>query len=145
MFLEEMEEGASIAEVLNLLSGIVETSGIFVRRSVPVSEDSAEEIVDQAKCVTVVSSALQEVAMNASKAETRMEMKRVKVEWPCIHTRVEDLQGAIVKSMIPILHADRQLDELLVKNVFKVQKERISLFLIANKLVIHHITCDQIQ
>ena len=52
-------------------------------------------------------------------------MKRAKVEWPCIHAGLEDLPGAIVKSMIPVLHADGQVDELLVKNVFKVQQELI--------------------
>ena len=107
IFVEETVEGAPIAEVLNLLSGSVETVGIFVRRCLPVAKDYAEEIADYAKCVTVVNSALQEVAMCASKAETRMEMKHVKVEWLRIHALVEDLRGAMVTSMIPVLHSGR--------------------------------------
>ena len=126
-FVEEMEEGAPIAEVLNLLSGFAESISIFVRRFVPVAKYYAEEIADYAKCVSVVTSALQVVAMCDSKAETRMEMKHMKVEWPCIHSPEEDLRGAIVTRMIRVLHPGRQLDELLVKNVFKLQQELIHL------------------
>ena len=99
-----MEEGARIAEVFYLFSVFVKTVGIFVRRCLPVAKDFAEEIADFAKGVTVVSSALQVVVMCVSKAETRMEMKRMKVEWPCIHARLEDLRGPIVTTMIPVLH-----------------------------------------
>ena len=45
------------------------------------------------------------------------------VELPCIYARPEGLPGAIVKSMIPVLHPDGQVDELLVKNVFRVEQE----------------------
>ena len=122
-----MEEGAPIAEVVNLFSGFVQTVSIFVRRCVPVAKDYAEEIADYAKCVTIVCSALQEVAMCVSKAETKIEMKSVKVVWPCIHARVLNLRGAMVTRMIPVLHPGGQLDELLVKNLFKVQQELIYL------------------
>ena len=54
-------------------------------------------------------------------------MKHVKVEWPRIHARVEDLREAIVASMILVLDPAGQLDELLLKKVFKVQKELIYL------------------
>ena len=83
-----------------------------------------EEVADFAECVTVVSSALQVVVVVvcASLAETRMEMKPAEVEWPRIYTTVEDLRGAILERMIPILHPDGQVNELLVKNVFEVQQ-----------------------
>ena len=51
-----------------------------------------------------------------------MGMKRAESEWPRINAIVEDLRGAIVESIIPILHPDGQVDELLVKNVFEVQQ-----------------------
>ena len=44
----------------------------------------------------------------------------VLVEWRHIYARLEDLQRAILKSMIPVLHPDGQVDELLMKNVFRV-------------------------
>ena len=117
-----MEEGALIAEGLNLLSEFVETIGIFVRRCVPLAKDYANEIADYAKCVTFVSSDLQVVTC-VSKAETRMEMMHVNVGWPCLDARLEDLRGAIVTSMISVLDPAGKLDELLVKNVFKVQQK----------------------
>lgn len=58
--------------------------------------------------------------MCASLAGTGKPMKRVKVKWACIHVRLEDLAGAIVESMIPVLHLDGQVYELLPKNVFRV-------------------------
>ena len=64
-----------------------------MRRCVPVAKDFAEEVADFAKCIPIVSSALQVVVMCASKAETGMQMKRVKVEWPPTYARIEDLPG----------------------------------------------------
>ena len=86
----------------------------------PVAKDVAKGVTYFAKCVPVVSSALQVVVMCASSAETGMEIRHVKVEWHFVHARLEVLPGAIVKSMIPVLHRDGQVDELLGKNVFKV-------------------------
>ena len=80
MFVAEMEGGVPIAAVLNLLSEFVETVAISVERCVRVAKDVAEEVADFAKCVTVLSSALQVVLMCASLTETGMEIKRVKVE-----------------------------------------------------------------
>ena len=54
-------------------------------------------------------------------------MKRTKVVWPYIHARAEDLRGTIVKSINPVLHSGKQLNELLVRNVFNVQQELIYL------------------
>ena len=124
-FAEAVEEAAPIAEGLNVLSGFVETVATVVKKSVPIAKDVAEEVADLAKCVTVVSSALQVVVICASLAEMGMEMKRAKGEWPCIHGTVEDLREEIVKSMIPILHPDGQVKERLVKNVFEVQQELV--------------------
>ena len=80
MFVEEMEKGVPIAEIFNLLSGFVETVATAGKRCVRVAKDVAEEVADFAKCVTVLSSALQVVLMCASFTETGMEIKRVKVE-----------------------------------------------------------------
>ena len=63
---EMMEEGAPIAEGLNFLSGFVETVAAVVKKSVPVAKDVAEGVADFAKCINVVSSALQVVAMCAT-------------------------------------------------------------------------------
>ena len=94
---------------------------------VPVATDFAEEVADFTKCVPVVNSALQVGVMCASKAETGMQMKSVKVECPPIYARLEDLPGTIVKRTIPLLYPDRQVDKLFVKNMFKVQQELIYL------------------
>ena len=83
-FVEDMEEGAPIAEVLNL-SGFVETVCIFVRWCVAVAKDYEEKIADYPKCVTGVSSAFQVVAMCVVKAETRMDMNRKMREADKIH------------------------------------------------------------
>ena len=94
----------------------------------PVAKDFAEEVADFARCVPVVNSALQVVVMCASKAETGTQMKRVKVKCPPTHARLEDIPGAIVKRMIPLLYPDRQVDKLFGKNIFKVQQELIYLY-----------------
>ena len=109
-----MEEGGPIAEVLNLLSGFVETVATVVKRCVPVAKNVAEEVADFAKCVAVESSVLQVVLICASFAEVGMEIKRAKVEWHCIYARLEYLPGAIGRSMFPVLYPDGQVDELLV-------------------------------
>ena len=111
-----------------MLSGFVETVATVVKRRLSVAKDFAEEFTDFTKCVPVVNSALQVVVMCASLTEMGMEMKCAKVAWPPIYARLEALPGAIVKSMIPVLRTDRQVDELLVKNVFKVQQEPTYLF-----------------
>ena len=49
-FVEQMEEGAPIAEVLNLLSGVVETVATAVKWRAQVAKDVAEEVGDLAKC-----------------------------------------------------------------------------------------------
>ena len=77
---EEMGQGAPIVEGLNLLSGFVETVDTVVITCLPVATDFAEEVVDFAKCVPVVNSALQVVVMCAWLAETGMEIKCAKVE-----------------------------------------------------------------
>ena len=122
-FVKEMEEGAPIAEGLNLLSGFVETVASVVKRFVPIAKDFAEDFAGFAKCIPVVNSALQLVVMCASKAETGMQMMCVKAEWPPTYARLEDLPGAIVKRMIPVLYPDRLVDKLFVKNMLKVQQE----------------------
>ena len=66
--------------------------------------------------------------MCASKAETGMQMKRVKFECPPTYARPEDLPGAIVKRMIPLLYPYRQVDKLFGKNMFKVRQELIYLY-----------------
>ena len=124
-FVETLEERASVAEGLDLLCGFVETVATVVKKSVPVAKDVAEEVADFAKCVTVVSSALQVVVICATLAEMGTEMKRGTIEWPRIRNRVGNLRGAIVKCMVPMLHPDGDVDELLVKNVFKVQQELV--------------------
>ena len=40
-----------------------------------------------------------------------------------IYARVEDPPGTKVEKLIPGLHTDGQVDELLAKNVFNVQQE----------------------
>ena len=137
-FVEAVEEGAPVAEGLNLLSGIVETASTVVKKSVPLAKDVAEEVADFAKCVTIVSSALQVVVMCASLAEMGIEMKRGTVEWPRIRARVKDLHGAIVKSMIPVLHPEGHVDELLVKNVFEVQQELVDVLADVEKEMMRH-------
>ena len=64
-----------------------------MKRCLPVAKYFAEEVVDFAKCVPVVNSALQVVVMCASLAEMEMEMemKRAKVEWPPNYARLEDI------------------------------------------------------
>ena len=103
----EMEEGVPIAEGLNLYSGFVKTFVIGGKRCVPVAKDFPKEVADFAKCVPAVNSALQVLVMCASKAETGNLVKRVKVEWPPIYSRLLDLPVAIVKIMIPVLHLNR--------------------------------------
>ena len=88
-----------------------------------VGKNFAEEVTDFAKCLTIGSLALQVVVVCASPAETGMEIKGAKVEGPAIYARLEDLLETIEKSMIPVLHPDRLLDKLLVKNVCKVQRK----------------------
>ena len=53
------------------------------------------------------------------------EMKRGIKEWPNIHARVLKFCEAIVERTTPILHPDGFVDELLVKNMFEVQKELV--------------------
>ena len=65
-FVEEMKEGAPIANDMNLLCGFVETVASVMKRCVTVGKDVAEEIANIAKCVPVVSSALQVVVTCAS-------------------------------------------------------------------------------
>ena len=64
-----------------------------MQRCVPVTKDFAEEVADFTKCVPVVNSAFQVVVMPASEAETGMQIKRVKVEWPPTYARLKDLPG----------------------------------------------------
>ena len=59
---------------------MVDTVATTVKRGKQVAKDVAEEFADFAKCVTVLSSALQVALICASLTETRMEVKRVKVE-----------------------------------------------------------------
>ena len=92
-FVEETEEGASIAEGLNLLSGFVETVATVVKMCLPVAKDFPEEVVDFAKCVPVVNPALQVVVMWASLAEMGMEMKCARVEWLPFMLEWRILQG----------------------------------------------------
>ena len=53
--------------------------------------------------------------MCASLAETGMEIRRVKDEWPPIYGPLEDLPGPILKSTIPVLHPDGKVHEVLVR------------------------------
>ena len=121
-FVEGVKKIVPIAIAVKVLSGFVETVGTVVKKNVPIVEDVVEEVADFAECVTVVSSALQLVVVCASLVETGMEMKRAESEWPRTNATVEDLSGAIVESMIPILHPDGQVNELLVKNCSKCNK-----------------------
>ena len=123
IFVDTMEKGAAIAEGVNFLCGYVETVATVVKKSVPVAKDVAEEVADFAKCVSIVGSAVQVVVMCATLAEMGMEMKRGKVEWPRIRSRVKHLHGVVLECMSHVLHPDGDVDELLVKNVFKVQQE----------------------
>ena len=61
--------------------------------------------------------------IRASLAEMAREIKRVKVEWPPLYARLEDLPGDKVERMIPVLHLDGQVDELFVKNLQGVPKK----------------------
>ena len=61
--------------------------------------------------------------MCASLVEVEMEMKRAKIELPPIYARLEDIPEAKVESIIPVIHLDGQVDELLVNNVFRVQQD----------------------
>lgn len=61
--------------------------------------------------------------MCPSKAETGMEIRHAKVEWSWIYARLENLLETVVAIMIPVFHSDGQVDELLGKSVFKVQRE----------------------
>ena len=123
-----MEESAPISEVLSLVSGFVETVDIFVRRYVRVGCEGLRRrdrrLCQMGYCCKLSFAGGGDVCLVT---ETRMEMKRVNVELPCIHARVNDIRGAIVTSLIQELHPGGQLDELLVKNVFKVQQELIYL------------------
>ena len=91
---------------MNLLCKFVETVDSVIKRCVPVAKDVAKEIAEFAKCVPGVSSGLQVMVMCALYLYSTGESSRV-----------------IVKSMIPVLHQDRQADEMLVKSVFNVQQE----------------------
>ena len=122
---ETIEEVAPIAVGLDLLCGFVETVATVVKKNVPVVKDVAEEVADFAKCITVVSSALQVVMMCSILAEMGMEMKRGTAEWPRIHGRVENLPGTVVKCIGPMLHPDGNVDELLVRDVFKLHQELV--------------------
>ena len=124
-FVETTEEVTPIAEGLDLMCGFVETVATVVKKSVPVVKDVAEEVADFAKCITVVGSALQVVVMCGTLAEMGMEMKRGTVEWPRIHGRVENLRGAVVKCMGPMLHPEGDVNETLVKRVFKLQQKLV--------------------
>ena len=124
-FVRMMEEGAPITERVNLFCGYVETIATIIKKSVPAAKDMAEEVADYAKCVSVVGSALQVVVMCATLAEMGMEMKRGKVEWPRIQSRVKHLHRVVLDCMSHVLHPDGHVDELLVKSIFKVQQELV--------------------
>ena len=99
-----------------------------MKRCVPVAKDFAEEVTDFAKCVPVINSASEVVVMCASKAETGMQMKRMKVECPPTYAWLEDLRGSIAKRMIPVLYPDRQVDNQFMKNVFNMQQELVYMY-----------------
>lgn len=44
-----------------------------------------------------------------------------------IRVKLEELQGAVVESMILILHPDGQVNEVLVSQMFRVQEEVVSI------------------
>ena len=52
-----------------------------------------------------------------------MEMKRAKVELPPIYARLEYVLEAKLESITSVLDSDRQVDGLLVKNVFRLQQD----------------------
>ena len=135
-FVESVEKSGPLANTVKILSGFVETVATGLKKNVPIVKDVDQEVADFAKCITVVNSTLQVVVICASLAEMGMEMNRAKGEWSRIHATVEDLRREIVKSMIPILHPDGQVNELLMKNVFEVQQEVVDVLIdVENELM----------
>lgn len=83
-----------------MLSGFVETVATVVKKTNPLVQDTAKEIADFAKCITIVSSAFQDVSLCAKLADMGMEMKRGVEAWPRIQEQVENLRREIVDSMV---------------------------------------------
>ena len=124
-----MEEGILIANDMKLLCGFVETVASVIKRCMPVAKDGAKKIADFAKCVPVVSSALQVVVVCASYSSSTGGSSRV-----------------IAKSMIAVVYPDGQAHEVIVESVFKVQQELTNLSDCKyTGHTSHHIVCDQIH
>lgn len=114
-------------EAINVLSGFIETVATVVKKTAPVVQDTTE-VADFAKCVAIVSSTFQVIALCAKLADM-MEMKRGVDAWPRIRAQADELRREIVESMVPILHPDGRVDVRLVKNVFQVQQELVDILI----------------
>lgn len=59
-------------KAINVLSGFIKTVATVVKKAAPLVQDASVEVADFAKCVTIVSSTFQGVALSAMLADIEM-------------------------------------------------------------------------
>ena len=81
----------------------------------------AQKAADIAKCVTIIGSLFQVVVVVATLFDLGLEMNRASKELPLMKKKVENLRESIVMSIIPVLYPNGRVEDLLMKDMFRVQ------------------------
>lgn len=84
------EQGIAAVEGIYVLSGFIQAVATVAKKSAPLIQDTAQDVADVAKCITIGSSAFQVVAFCAKLADKGMEVKRGVNMWPRIREQVDE-------------------------------------------------------